>query len=164
MTATWVAASMPVPTPGTKLPDFTLPLATKEGRKEFKLSEATKDGPVVLAFYPLAFSGVCTTELCDMRDNLAQFSTVGAKVYGFSADSPFANVEFAKANDAGQGLISDPNREVLPKIWDTMTVAGVQNVAKRGVLVVGKDGAVKWASVSDDPKVWVGAKEIQKHL
>jgi len=148
---------------GAKLPDFTLPLATKDGKGEFTLSQ-NLGKPLVLAFFPLAFTGVCTKEMCDMRDNLGQFEGLGAKVFGFSADTPFANVEFAKLHHMGQGILSDPNRDVLPRIWPTATVAGVHNVAKRGVMVVGADGTVKWTSVSDDPKVWIGSDEVRKHL
>jgi glutaredoxin-dependent peroxiredoxin len=161
--STATTQSLPVQI-GQKLPDFTLSLATKDGRQEFTLSQHLGKGPIILGFFPIAFSGVCTKEMCDFRDNLNQFEGKGAKVFGFSADTPFANAEFAKAHNMPQGIISDPNREVLPRIWPTMTVAGVNNVAKRGVLVIGKDGTVKWASVSDDPKVWVGTEEIAKHV
>ena len=153
---------MAIPAAGTRLPDFTLPLATAEGRTEFKLSERLGKGPIVFGFFPIAFSGVCTKEMCDLRDNLPSFP--GAQVFGFSTDTPFANHEFAKLHSMPQGIVSDPNREVVERIWDTMTVAGVHRVAKRGVMVVGADGTVKWTSVSDDPKVWVGSEEIRKHL
>ncbi|HLF17058.1 MAG TPA: redoxin domain-containing protein [Candidatus Thermoplasmatota archaeon] len=152
------------PQPGTRLPDFALKLATKEGIKDFRLSEHLGGGPVVLAFYPLAFTGTCTKEMCDFRDNLGRFEGIGAKVFGFSTDTPFANVEFAKAHNLATPIVSDPNREVVGKVWETATVAGVANVAKRGVLVLGPDGAVKWASVSEDPKVWVGTEEVRNHL
>jgi len=154
---------MAIPPVGTRLPDFTLKLATKDGHADF--AWATRPaGPAVLAFFPLAFSGTCTKEVCDMRDSLASFEGLGVKVYGFSADSHFSNVNFAKANNLAFGILSDPNRDVIPKLWETATVAGVHNVAKRGVIVIGADGAVKWTSKSDDPTVWVGADEVRKHL
>jgi glutaredoxin-dependent peroxiredoxin len=149
---------------GSKVPDFTLKLATREGAQDWTLSQHLGKGPLVLAFFPFAFSVPCTKELCDMRDSLGAFHGLGAQVYGFSVDTPFVNTAFAKANDAAQGLLSDPNREVVPRIWATMTVAGVHNVAKRGVMVVSPDGTVKWTSISDDPKVWVGADEVRRHL
>ena len=61
------------PTAGTRLPDFTLKLATKDGPQDFNFNQNLGSGPMVFAFFPLAFSGICTKELCDMRDNLAQF-------------------------------------------------------------------------------------------
>lgn len=160
-----VTASQTHPLPvGARVLDFTLKLATKEGHSDWTLSQNLGQGPLVFAFFPLAFSGTCTKELCDLRDNLGQFTSAGAKVFGFSADSHFANVEFAKAHNAPQGILSDPNRDVLPRLWGLGTVAGVHNVAKRGVMVVGADGTVKWTSISDDPKVWVGADEVRRHL
>lgn len=149
---------------GSKLPDFTLPLATKDGKQEFALATHLGKGPIILGFFPLAFSGTCTKEMCDFRDNLGRFEGLGAKVFGFSIDHHFTNIEFAKAHNMPQGLLCDPNREVVGRIWETATVAGVHNVAKRGVMVVGGDGKVLWTSVSDDPKVWIGAEEVAKHV
>lgn len=149
---------------GTRLPDFTLKLATKDGPQDFNLNQNLGNGPLVFAFFPLAFSGTCTKEVCDMRDNLAQLEGKGAKVFGFSADSHFTNVEFAKLHNATYGILSDPNRDVIGRIWPTATVAGIHNVAKRGVMLVNPDGTVKWTSVSDDPKVWIGAQEVGKHI
>lgn len=154
---------MPIPANGSKIADFTLKLATKDGVQDFTLSKQS-DGPVVLAFFPLAFSGVCTKEMCDLRDNFGVFDGLGASVLGFSTDTPFTNMHFAKEHNLAHGIISDPNREVVGKIWETATVAGVANVAKRGVMVVAADGTVQWTSKSDDPKVWVGSDEVRKHL
>jgi peroxiredoxin len=149
---------------GSRLPDFTLKLATKDGVSEFNLAANLGQGPLVFAFYPLAFTGVCTKEMCEIRDNLARFEGMGAKVFGFSTDTAPVNHEFAKLHNLNTGILSDPNREVVGRIWQTMTVAGVHNVAKRGVLVAGPDGTVKWTSVSDDPKMWIGTDEVRKHL
>ncbi len=148
---------------GDKVPDFKLPLATVEGRKEIEFSKAIGRGDVVLAFYPLAFTGTCTKEVCEARDNLQFWQHVGAQVFGFSTDTPFANAEFAKAQKLNFGLISDPNREVVDRLWETMTVAGVHRVAKRGVLVVGVDGAVRYVWKTDTPGEWPGLDAV-KHL
>ncbi|MFO1533859.1 MAG: redoxin domain-containing protein [Thermoplasmatota archaeon] len=158
------AHAHPVPAIGTRLPDFTLKLAGKEGATEFTLSKHLGQGPLVFAFFPLAFTGTCTKEMCDLRDTLPQFQGLKAQVFGFSTDTSPVNVEFAKLHALGQGILSDPNREVVPRIWATATVAGVHNVAKRGVMVVAPDGTVQWTSVSDDPKVWIGSDEVRKHL
>lgn len=149
---------------GTKLADFTLPLATKDGKQEFNLAQHLGKGPIILGFYPLAFTGVCTKEMCDFRDNLGKFQGLGAQVFGFSIDTPFANVEFVKSQNANYGVISDPNREVVGRFWPTMTVGGVHHVAKRGVMILSGEGVVQWTSVSDDPKVWIGTDEVRKHL
>ena len=166
MSSTTLLQTTSVPTVGSKLPDFTLKLATKEGVADWTLSSHLGKGPIVFAFFPLAFTGVCTIEMCDFRDNLASFSGLQATVVGFSVDTAPSNKAFAIAQDLPFGILSDPNREVIGKLWPTMPVplAGVNGTAKRGVLVVNADGTVKWVSVSDDAKVWVGTDEVRKHL
>lgn len=157
---------MSAPAVGTKMPDFNLKLAAKDGVTDFKLSEHLGKGPIVIAFYPLAFSGICTKEVCDMRDHLGSLAGLHAQVYGMSADTHFANKAFAEKENLGFGLLSDPNRDVIGRFWPTMPtqVAGVSHVAKRGAVVLNADGTVKWAFASDDVKMWVGAEEIRKHL
>lgn len=154
------------PAVGSKLPDFTLKLATKEGYVDFKLSDHLGKGPLVLAFFPLAFSGGCTKEVCDLRDNFASFGALKAQVYGFSADAAPANKAFIEKEGLQFGILSDPNREVIGKVWPAMAtpVLGANAVAQRGAMVVNADGTVKWASASPDTKVWVGAEEVRKHL
>jgi glutaredoxin-dependent peroxiredoxin len=154
------------PAPGTKVPDFSLKLATKEGLVDFKLSEHLGKGPLVFAFYPLAFTGGCTKEMCDFRDNFAAFSSLDAQVYGFSTDSAPANRAFLEKEGLQFGILSDPNRQVVGKLWPAMAtpVLGVDGVAQRGAMVVKPDGTVKWAFASPDTKVWVGTEEVRKHL
>lgn len=155
------------PAPGTKLADFTLKLATREGyTSDFRLSEHLGKGPLVFAFFPLAFSGVCTKEVCDLRDNLSSLSSLKAQVYGFSTDPAPSNKGFIDKEGLTFPIISDPNREVVGKVWPAYPtpVVGTNGVAKRGAMVVDPDGTVKWAFASDDVKLWVGAAEIAKHL
>ncbi|MEA3143424.1 MAG: glutaredoxin-dependent peroxiredoxin [Thermoplasmata archaeon] len=163
--ATTLQATSP-PAPGTKLPDFTLKVATKEGMADWKLSDHLGKGPIVFGFFPLAFTGVCTVEMCDFRDNLASFSGLEATVLGFSVDAAPSNKAFAASQNLPFGILSDPNREVIGKLWPAMPtpVLGVQGVAKRGAMIVNADGTVRWTSVSDDTKVWVGTEAIRKHL
>lgn len=152
---------------GDNVPDFTLPLAYADGKKDatsFHQLLKAANGPVVIGFFPLAFTGVCTKEMCEMRDQQAVFDHVGAKAVGFSIDTPFTNVQFAKANHLTHPIFSDPNREVVNLIWATQTVAGVQNVSKRGWLVVGKDGKVAEKWVTDTPGEWSGIAPIDDAL
>lgn len=157
---------MAPPAPGTRLPDFTLKLATKDGVTDFRLADHLGQGPLVFGFFPLAFTGVCTKEMCDFRDNLGSFAGLKAKVFGFSADTAPANRAFAAQEGLPFGILSDPNREFIGKHWPAMPVpvVGVRGVAKRGAMVVNPDGTVKWSSASDDVKVWVGTEEVRKHL
>src|SRR5687767_2476980 len=83
------------PAAGTKLPDVTLKLATKDGYTgDFRLSEHLGKGPLVLAFFPAAFTGVCTKEVCDLRDNIAALGSLNAQVFGFSTDKAPSNAAF----------------------------------------------------------------------
>ncbi|ELK53715.1 MULTISPECIES: redoxin domain-containing protein [Haloferax] len=141
---------------GDAAPDFTAPLTDIDGDIEsFTLSENLDDAPIVLAFFPAAFTGTCTTEMCTFRDQMANFEDVGATVYGISIDTPFTLTEFAEQNGLNFGLISDTNRELVDAYDVTMDFAdlGVNRVAKRAVFVVDGDGEVTYAWVSDDPGV-----------
>ncbi|MHB8585770.1 MAG: redoxin domain-containing protein [Thermoplasmatota archaeon] len=164
MVSTSVTANPGPAKVGEKLPDFTSRVATQTEIKEFHLSQELGQGPVVIAFFPLAFTGVCTKEMCEMRDAVADLNHLKVKAFGFSTDTPFTNREFAKLHKLEHGIISDPNHEVVNKIWSTQTVGGVHNRAKRGVLVLDAQGVVKWSWVTDDPAQWVGLSEVRKHL
>jgi peroxiredoxin len=150
---------------GDNVPDFELPLAFADGKKDkVSFRSLLGKGPIVVAFYPLAFSGICTKEMCEVRDSQTHLENLHAATVGFSVDTPFANINFAKANNIKHGLFCDANREVVNKIWSTMTVAGVENVAKRGWLVITKDGKVAEKWVSEDPTVWSGTGPIEAAL
>ena len=154
------------PAVGTKIPDFTLKVSTKDGVTDFKLSEHLGKGPIVFAFFPLAFTNTCTKEMCDFRDHLGAFGSLNAQVYGFSIDTPASNRNFATKENLPFGIVSDPNRTFIGKVWPVMpnAIAAVENVAKRGVMVLNPDGTVKWAAASDDVGVWIGTDEVRRHL
>ena len=139
---------------GDKAPDFTAPLANGDV-DEVTLSEALADAPVVLAFFPGAFTSVCTHEMETFEERLAQFAGAGATVYGVSVDTPFALNAFREDAGLSFGLISDSNRELVEAYGVAMDFAsyGVDDVAKRSVFVVDGDGVVQYAWVSDDPGV-----------
>ncbi|MGQ4555729.1 redoxin domain-containing protein [Halobellus sp. GM3] len=139
---------------GDDAPDFTAPLA--DGSVEsFALSESLDDAPLVLAFFPAAFTGTCTTEVCTFRDRMANFENVGATVYGISIDTPFALNEFRDQNDLNFDLISDTNREIIDLYDVSMDFSdlGIRDIAKRAVFVVDGEGTITYAWVSDDPGV-----------
>jgi len=149
---------------GDAAPDFTAPMRTPDGEiTEFTLSEATEDGPVVLAFFPGAFTSVCTGEMRTFRDRLDGLVDAGASLYGVSIDSPFSLGEFADQNELNFPLVSDTNKETIDDYGVTMDFAdlGVFGVAKRSVFVVDGDGEVTYAWVSDDPGVEPDYDEVE---
>jgi peroxiredoxin len=139
---------------GDTAPDFTAPLANGDV-DEFTLSERLDEGPLVLAFFPGAFTSVCSHEMSTFQDRLGEFEERGATVYGVSVDSPFALNEFRDKLDLEFDLISDANQEVVEAFGITMDFAelGVHDIAKRSVFVVDGDQQVQYAWVSDDPGV-----------
>ncbi len=138
---------------GTKAPDFTLKTKTADGLKDVKLSDNFGKKQTVLLFYPLAFTGVCTQEMCDMSAGLDQYAGLGAEVYGISVDSPFANEAWAKQNKISLTLLSDLNKEVT-KAYGVLfpMLAGVGDTAARAAFVIGKDGVIKYAEQTPTPK------------
>ena len=95
---------------GKTAPDFTLP---NQDREPVTLSDQLKSGPVVLAFFPAAFSGTCTTEMCTFRDLTRELNALSAKVIGISVDTFFALKAWADAHKLNFPLLSDFNKEVI---------------------------------------------------
>jgi len=139
---------------GDDAPEFTAPLANGDV-ETISLSDTLEDGPVVLAFFPGAFTSVCTDEMCTFRDEMATFNDVGATVYGVSVDTPFSLNEFRDQNDLQFDLISDHAKDLIDTYDVEMDFAdlGYYGVAKRAVFVVDADGSVTYKWVSDDPGV-----------
>ncbi len=152
-----------MPTTGETAPDFTAPLATGEVDSITLSDRLEAEAPIVLAFFPGAFTSVCTTELCEFQDRLGAFDDLEATVYGISRDSPFTLNEFREQNDLEFGLVSDLNGEIVDDYDITMDFddLGVYNVAKRSVFVVNADGEITYAWVSDDPGVEPDYDEVE---
>lgn len=148
------------------MPDFTLPVGRADGRRDpLRLRALLAEEPVVLSFFPLAFTGVCATQLCDLRDSLPRLASRGAQAYGFSCDAVPANAAFARELGLPTGIFSDPNRAVVDVIWETETVIGVHRVPRRGWMVVGRDGRLVDLWVADAPgKPWPGSGAIEAAL
>lgn len=138
---------------GSKAPDFTLKTKTADGLKDVKLSDHFGKQPVVLLFFPLAYTGVCTQEMCDVSGGLGGYEKLGAAVYGISVDSPFTHEAWAKANGIKVTLLSDLNKAVT-KAYDVVfpNLAGVGDTSARAAFVVGKDGVIKYAEQTPTPK------------
>jgi len=146
---------------GDKAPNFTLHDTDK---KERSLSEFLGK-KTVLAFYPGAFTGVCTKEMCAFQDSMASFNSMNAQVVGISVDSPFANKAFAAANNVTFPLLCDFYR-VATKAYGIVleNFAGLQGypASKRSVFVLDANGVVKYAWVSDNPGVEPPYDEVIK--
>ena len=148
---------------GETAPTFTAPLANGDV-DEFDLEAAVDaDAPVVLAFFPGAFTSVCSHEMTEFQNRLSAFDDVGASVYGVSIDTPFAQNEFRDKLGLSFGLISDVNREIIDAYDLAMDFEslGVYDVAKRAVYVVDGDGSVTYRWVSDDPGVEPDYDEVE---
>ena len=132
---------------GDTAPDFTLPSSENQ-----PVSLASHRGkPVVVLFFPLAFTGTCTAEMCTMRDHLGQYQGLNAQVLGISVDSPFALAKFKAEQDLNFPLLSDFNREAA-RAYDVVyeDFYGLKGVAKRSAFVVDAAGAVAYAEVLED--------------
>lgn len=150
---------------GDKAPLFTLKTMTAEGLKDVSLADNIGKKATVLLFIPFAFTGVCTDELCSVSQNLDAYKDLDAAVYGISVDSPFAQQGWAAAKHISLTLLSDFNKEVVTaygvKYEDFI---GFKGVSKRSAFVVGKDGKIAYAWVSEDPKVLPDFAAIQAAL
>lgn len=148
---------------GQQAPNIELPVAGSQDK--FNLADYKGKQPVVLLFFPLAWTGVCTQQMCDTRDSLKQYEDLGAKVVGISVDSPFALNKFKEEQGLNFDLASDFNREAVEAYgckYDELV--GLKGVAKRSAFVIDKDGVVKYALVNESAKDVPPADEIQAAL
>ena len=136
-------------TVGSKAPDFTL---MNENREPVTLS-SQKGHPVVLAFFPAAFSGTCTKELCTFRDSMAKLNNAKAQVLGISVDTFFTLAAFKKDQNLNFPLLSDFNKDVI-RLYGVYNedMIGLKGIAKRAVFVIGPDGVVRHRQVLEDAR------------
>jgi glutaredoxin-dependent peroxiredoxin len=146
---------------GSQAPDFAL---KSNKMADVKLSEL-RGNKVLLLFVPLAFTGVCTKELCSMRDALKDYEGLDCKVFGISTDSPFALDAWAQKEGYQFPLLSDYNKTVA-KDYDTLydDLMGFKGVCKRSAYVIDREGKVRYASVSEDARVVPNFDEIKACL
>jgi len=133
---------------GQAAPNFTL---FNTEKKEISLTDY-KGKNVVILFFPLAFTGVCTAELCNIRDNYNVYTSLNAEVIGISVDSLFVLEKFKNSENYNFDLLSDFNK-TASKDYDTIyeTFAfGMQGVSKRSAFVVDKNGILQYAEVLED--------------
>jgi glutaredoxin-dependent peroxiredoxin len=134
---------------GTKAPSFTLKSKKADGLADVTFPAAGKT--TVILFFPLAFTGVCTDEMCGVSQGLGDYS--GAEVVAVSVDSPFAQEAWAKANNITIPLISDLNKEAADAYQVRFKgIAGIGDSAARAAFVVDQEGVIQYAEQTPTPK------------
>jgi peroxiredoxin len=149
---------------GSVAPDFTLKTKTENGLEDITLSSFFGKENVVLLFFPAAFTGVCTQEMCDVSNGL--HSMPNAKVFGISTDTPFAQEAWAKANKIGVTLLSDFGRKVsagYDVLWENFAGTGGDS-SYRAAFVIDKDGVIQYSEVTENPGVMPNFEAIQSTL
>lgn len=139
---------------GDKAPDFTLKSKNVTGDvKDITLSDY-KGKNVVLLFFPQAFTGTCTDEICSVSNGVSEYSDLNAEVLAISVDSVFTQEAWSKANGIGIPLLSDFNREVIKEYGtiypDGGFVHGMNGVSRRSAFVIDKDGVVRYEEILDN--------------
>ena len=143
---------------GDKAPDFELTTKTVAGPKKLKLSSNFGQKNIVLLFVPMAFTGTCTLEFCEISAGLADYRTLDATVLGISGDNPFAQAAWAEKEGITIPLLSDYEHQVAKAygvaydrfLPDANLIMG--GVAKRSAFVIDKAGIVRYAEVQEHPK------------
>lgn len=150
---------------GDQAPDFSAPMATPDHAADdsgkytgdhveaFSLDAALGEGPVVLAFFPGIFSRTCTTELCEVRDWLADLGELEASVYGVSVDAPFGQLAFIDAYDLNYPLLSGFNNDVIDDYGVRIDGGLLDGIAARAVFVIAPDGTIGYDWVVREPGV-----------
>jgi len=150
---------------GSKAPDFTLKTKTSEGLVDVTLSGNFGKKNTVILFFPLAYTSVCTSEMCDVTAGLGDYTKLNAEVYAISVDSPFAQEAWANQNGIKLTLLSDLNKTVT-RAYDVLfpMLAGVGDTAARAAFVVNKEGVVTYAEQTPTPKDLPNFKAIAAAL
>lgn len=147
---------------GDKVQDFALQNTKAE---KVTLSEELKNGKVLLLFFPLAFSSVCTDEMCSVRDNMKLYNSLNANILGISVDSFFTLREFKKSNNLPFQLLSDFNKDVSRQ-FDVLNedFFGMKGVSNRSAFIINEKMKVEYAEVLDDSGQMPDFKSIQDVL
>ena len=150
---------------GSKAPDFSLKSKSADGLKDVKLSENFGKKNTVLLFFPLAFTSVCTKEMCDISNGLNAYDSLGAQVYGISVDSPFAQEQWAQKEKISVPLLSDLDKKVSEAYGVLLdNLLGLGSVSARAAFVVDKNGVVKYAEALQDPRQLPDFEKVKSTL
>ena len=143
---------MAIPT-GSQAPEFSLKSKQGDAIVDVQLSDYLGKSNVVLLFFPLAFTGVCTQELCDVSGGISEYDTLNAAVYAISVDSPFSQEAWAQKEKITVKLLSDLNKTVT-KAYDVLFpgIAGIGDSSARAAFVIDKNGTIVYAEQTPTPK------------
>ena len=155
---------------GTKAPDFNLKSKTATGLVDVKLSNNFGKTNTVVLFFPLAFTGVCTSEMCDITAGLNTYKGLNAEVIGVSVDSPFAQEAWAQKEKITAPLLSDYEHRVA-KAYDVAYDSflpqmnlGMGGVPKRAVFIVDRNGVIQYAECDDDARALPNFDKVKSKL
>jgi peroxiredoxin len=150
---------------GSKAPDFTLKSKQASGLVDVKLSDNFGKKNTVLLFFPAAFTGVCTKELCDISAGLNGYSSLNADVVAISVDTPFSQEAWAQKEKITITLASDLNKQVI-KQYDVVfpMLAGVGDTAARAAFVIDKNGVVQYSEQTPTPKELPNFDKVKEAL
>src|SRR3982751_507918 len=155
---------------GTKAPDFSLATKTADGPKQIKLSDNFGKKNTLLLFFPMAFTGTCTTEMCGVSLDLAAYSTLDAVVYGISGDNPFAQEAWAQKEKIEVPLLSDYEHKVAQAYnvaYDSFLPEinlGMGGVPKRAVFIIDREGVIRYSESNDDARALPNFDKIKTRL
>jgi peroxiredoxin len=138
---------------GSKAPDFSLKSKQGDTMADVRLGDYLGKTNVVLLFFPFAFTGVCTAEMCDITAGLGAFEALDAKVIGISVDSPFAQEAWAKKEHITIPLASDLNKATASAYGTLLeNLGGLGSASARAAFVIDKEGVIQYAEQTPTPK------------
>jgi peroxiredoxin len=148
--------------PGDKAPQFSL----RASDKSLVLLSEQRGKNVVLLFFPFAFTGVCTKELCMMRDSIAEYGRLDAQILAVSVDSPYTLAKWKEEQGFNFPLLSDFNKTVSKK-YDSLYKEfglGLKGVSKRSAFVIDREGIVRYAEVLENAGEIPNFEAVKKTL
>jgi len=150
---------------GTKAPDFSLKSKQASGLVDVKLSSNLGKKNTVLLFFPLAFTGTCTKEMCDITAGLNSYSGLNADIIAVSVDSPFSQEAWAQKEKIGITLASDLNKKVAEAYGTLLPdLLGLGSVSARAAFVIDRNGAIQYSEQTPTPKDLPNFSAIQETL
>jgi glutaredoxin-dependent peroxiredoxin len=155
---------------GIKAPDFTLSTKSADGPRQVRLSDNFGKKNTLLLFFPMAFTGTCTTEMCGVSMDLSVYSSLNVTVYGISGDNPFAQEAWAEKEKIKVPLLSDyehKTAQAYDVAYDSFLPQmnlGMGGVPKRAVFIIDRNGIIQYAEVNDDARALPNFEKVKAKL